>query len=161
MNRRITQIFVGALILLMGSGLNAQTRFLEWDEAIAQATAEKKIVVIDVYTDWCGWCKRMDKDTYNNDKVSAMINENFKAVKINPEKPGTFKLNGKEYTSRDLVATLSNNGVRGYPATLFLVPHASNKAELSVGYKPADAFLTELNTLRTKYGSGPATQTKN
>jgi thioredoxin-related protein len=103
----------------------------------------------------------MDKDTYNNDKVGAMINDNFKAVKINPEKPGTFKFNGKEYSSRDLVATLSNNGVRGYPATLFLVPHANNKAELSVGYKPADAFLTELNTLRTKYGSGPATQTKN
>jgi uncharacterized protein YyaL (SSP411 family) len=160
MRKRITRIFAVVLVLSGARGY-AQTNFLDWDTAIAQATAEKKIVVIDVYTDWCGWCKRMDKDTYNNEKVSAMLNENFKAVKINPEKPGVYKLAGKEYSSRDLVATLSNNGVRGYPSTLFLVPHANNKAELSVGYKPADAFLTELNNLRVKYGSGPATQTKN
>ena len=37
--------------------------------AMSEARRTGKIVMIDVYTDWCGWCKRMDRDTYANPRA--------------------------------------------------------------------------------------------
>uniref|UniRef100_A0A3Q2YUK7 Spermatogenesis-associated protein 20-like TRX domain-containing protein n=1 Tax=Hippocampus comes TaxID=109280 RepID=A0A3Q2YUK7_HIPCM len=44
-----------------------------------------KKVFIDIYTDWCGWCKKMDKDTFQNPEVAAYMNENFLMVKMDAE----------------------------------------------------------------------------
>jgi thiol:disulfide interchange protein len=40
-----------------------------WNEGYAKALKEGKIVLVDAYTDWCGWCKKMDRDTYTNPTI--------------------------------------------------------------------------------------------
>ena len=57
-----------------------------YQEAVSKAKAEKKIVMVDLYTDWCGWCKRLDRDVYADSAVAAKLSSGFVSVKLNPEK---------------------------------------------------------------------------
>lgn len=59
--------------------------WLSMAELQAAYAKNPKPIIIDVYTDWCGWCKVMDRETYSNDKVADYINKNFYAVKYNAE----------------------------------------------------------------------------
>src|SRR4051812_21578649 len=56
-----------------------------WNEGYEKAIKENKIVLVDAYTDWCGWCKKMDRDTYANPEVIKKLNQHFIAIKFNPE----------------------------------------------------------------------------
>ncbi|MEM9649633.1 MAG: DUF255 domain-containing protein, partial [Bacteroidota bacterium] len=66
------------LILFLFSGTISQAQnveWLSWEEAVerSQKDAQPKKLFIDVYTDWCGWCKKMDKDTFQNPEVAAYM----------------------------------------------------------------------------------------
>jgi thioredoxin-related protein len=93
------------------------TEKVEWKtlpEALDLAPKTSKKIVLDVYTDWCGWCKRMDRDTYGDSGVAAYMREHYVASKMNPEKEGTIQYDGKAYSQREFGQAL---GVNGYPAT--------------------------------------------
>ncbi len=65
-------------------------------EQLSEAYAkEPKPIIIDLYTDWCGWCKVMENNTYGNAKVAAYINKNYYAVKYNAESTDSLKFNDK------------------------------------------------------------------
>jgi pentatricopeptide repeat protein len=80
-----------------------------FDEAMSQAKNNKTLVMVDFYTDWCGWCKKLDADTYT-DKTVGELAKQFASVKVNPEKEG--KAVGEKY----------KDSVRGYPTILFIDP---------------------------------------
>lgn len=126
------------------SFLNKPTEDLKWmgfDEGYALAKKKKKIAMIDCYTEWCGWCKRMDRDTYSNADIQKKIYANFVPIKINPELDQKYNLDGKEYNGQQLLALLSNNTLSGYPTIIFIIPTGkSNTIELSVGYSNATDF---------------------
>ncbi len=66
---------------------------IEWlsiQEAMALHKENPKKIMIDVYTDWCGWCKRMDATTFQDEKIAKYISENFYAVKLNAEMKDTI-----------------------------------------------------------------------
>lgn len=97
-----------------------------------------KPILVDVYTDWCGWCKVMDKETYNNDNVAAYINEHYYAVKLNAEQKETLEWNGKKYNydKRNKVNQLAvylTGGQLSFPTTIFLTELNAPPAPLS-GY---------------------------
>ena len=60
-------------------------QWFEYVEGYNKAKAENKILLVDAYTDWCGWCKVMDRETYTNAEVIAALNQDFVCVKFNPE----------------------------------------------------------------------------
>src|SRR5690606_29526979 len=62
--------------------------WLTWEEAIKKVETDKnpKKIFVDVYTDWCGWCKKMDKDTFNNPEVAAYMTEHIYMVKMDVER---------------------------------------------------------------------------
>jgi thioredoxin-related protein len=68
--------------------LNAQVNFIkaDWSSLKVKAKAEKKRIFIDAYTDWCGWCKVMDKETFTDKQVADLMNRSFVATKLEMEK---------------------------------------------------------------------------
>jgi len=66
---------------------NAQVTFIEedWDQALKEAQETQKPIFVDFYTDWCGWCKVMDKKTFSVDSVGEYMNENYVCLKIDAE----------------------------------------------------------------------------
>ena len=68
-----------------GYPLETREEKVQWysvEEGFKRAQSEGKYVIMDVYTDWCGWCKKMDADTYNNETVSEYLNAHFVLIKI-------------------------------------------------------------------------------
>lgn len=59
--------------------------WLDFETAIDRNKEEKKLIFIDMYTEWCGWCKKMDASTFKDPSVINYIDQNFYAVKLNPE----------------------------------------------------------------------------
>lgn len=64
---------------------STKVQWLSFEEVEALMKTKPKKVLIDVYTNWCTWCKRMDKEIYNNEQAAAYINEYYYAVKFNAE----------------------------------------------------------------------------
>jgi thioredoxin-related protein len=60
--------------------------WLDFETAIDKNQEERKFIFIDLYTDWCTWCKKMDGSTFKHPSVINYIDEHFYAVKLNPEK---------------------------------------------------------------------------
>ncbi|MBD3635928.1 MAG: DUF255 domain-containing protein [Crocinitomicaceae bacterium] len=71
----------------------------DFESAIDECEKKKKPIFIDVYTDWCGWCKKMDNSTFKNPQVVEFMNENFYAVKMDAEskEPIAYKEKLYEY----------------------------------------------------------------
>ena len=81
--KKLIFLFVFAL-----GSLVAQAQEIKWmtlNEALAAQKKVPKPIFMDVYTDWCGPCKMLDKNTFSNPEVAAFISKNYYAVKFNCE----------------------------------------------------------------------------
>lgn len=95
-----------------------EIKWLTYDEAVKLSKKKPKKIFIDVYTDWCGWCKKMDKTTLKDPKIANYMNQKYYAVKLNAESDKMITFQGKEMTERDLSAKVFK--ITGYPCTVYL-----------------------------------------
>ena len=122
-------------------------KWVDFNTGLALAQQTGKMAVIDCYTDWCGWCKVMDKKTFSDPKIIERINENYIAIKFNPEKPGKYYAGTKDSLSgRQLLMALSNNKPSGYPTFFFFVPQDAKLFQMP-GYKDVSQFGATLNNM--------------
>ncbi|HKK11045.1 MAG TPA: DUF255 domain-containing protein [Bacteroidales bacterium] len=77
----------------------AEIKWYSFDEAMALQEENPKKVFVDVYTDWCGWCKKMDKTTFTEKEIIDALNENFYAVKFDAESTKPVEFQGKVHTN--------------------------------------------------------------
>ena len=98
------------VVALNSSSFAQDKKTVEWytiEEVQVKMKEEPRKVYIDMYTDWCGWCKVMDKKTFTNQQVANYLNNNFYAVKFDAE--------GKESVNfRDQTFNFVAQGSRGY-----------------------------------------------
>ena len=80
------------------------------------AKESKRKVLVDVYTSWCGWCKKMDRDVYANADVRKYLDEHFELAKLDAESAAKQKIDDGEFNGRDIAKSM---GVSSYPTTVF------------------------------------------
>lgn len=113
--------------------IDKNVKWMSFEEAVkASKTAKSngeipKKIFIDVYTDWCGWCKKMDKNTFENPKISKYLNENFYPVKLNAEQKENIEFAGRTFKFVDNgrrgyheLAVSLMNGKMSYPTVIFM-----------------------------------------
>ena len=142
-------VVVGSGIISSFSPNNSEPETVKWisfEEAIEKSKKEKKKIFIDVYTDWCGWCKVMDKNTFNDPQVAKVLNEKFYPVKFNAEQREDISFSGHTFKFiengrsgyHELAASLLNNQL-SYPTVVFLTEDFKMIQPLP-GYRKADEF---------------------
>lgn len=99
----------GIILLLATWSISAQNKIKwnTWEDAVEKSKKVKKKIFVDIYTDWCGWCKKLHKTTFAENHIAKYINENYYPVRFNAEMKESVTLKGVEYK-------FVNNGRRGY-----------------------------------------------
>jgi thioredoxin-related protein len=127
-----------------------EINWMTWEEAVIANEKQPKKIFIDLYTHWCGWCKRMDATTFQDPAVIKMLNTSFYAVKFNAEQKESIFWKGEEFKwfpgGRDGVNKLAYDLVDGklsYPTFVLLDPEFS-RIMISPGYKAGDVLMVEL-----------------
>lgn len=84
-------------LLSLVTPASAQINWLTWEEAQARNEKEPRKFFIDVYTQWCGWCKKMDKETFSNPDIIKYVNKHFYAIKFDAETREEINFDDKPY----------------------------------------------------------------
>jgi len=102
-------------------------KWMSFEEALNKQKETPKTILIDMYTDWCGWCKKMDAATFSNQDLANYINTNFYPVKFNAERKDTIEYNGKTYVNKNIgnrssheLAQFLMNGRMSYPTIVYI-----------------------------------------
>ena len=91
-------VFVILAVSFLSTDLNAQkVDWLTWEEALEKNQKEKRKFLVDVYTNWCSWCRKMEKRTFSNPVISEYVNANYYPVKFNAEQKQDIIYNNKVY----------------------------------------------------------------
>lgn len=133
-----------ALVAFIFTTKAQSVKWVGMEEAIALNQSSPKKIMVDVYTDWCGWCKVMDKNTFMQPLVAEHLNNNFYPVKFNAEQKEDIVIQGSTLKfvsngsrgSHQLAAAL---GATGYPYVVFLDEKLNIITSLP-GYTKAQQF---------------------
>lgn len=146
-----TSIFM--VLFLTSTNISAQSTDLKWytwEEAMELNKVSPKKMLVDVYTDWCGWCKKMDSSTFKDPNIMKYLSEHFYAVKFNAEQEedivfqeNTFKFVPGSRRGTHQLAQALLDGRMGYPS-IVLLDESSARIMISPGFKQADQLMTEL-----------------
>lgn len=125
----------------------AKIEWMTFEDAVEANSDNQKKFFIDVYTDWCGWCKRMDATTFQNKAIIELLNEKYHAVKLDAEMKDTVRLgkdvfinekpNQKRNPHQLAIALL--NGKLSYPSVVFL-DEQGNMIQPLAGYQKAEGL---------------------
>ena len=119
------------VVAVLASTLSSaqQIQWMSLEEAIAAQKSTPKKIFMDVYTDWCGPCKLLDKKTFQNPDVSKYISEHYYAVKFNAEGQEEINFFNQTYTNPSYDPNRKGRngthqftqylGVKGYPTMVF------------------------------------------
>ena len=141
-----------SLLFIVFLGFNAQAQdinWISWEEAVqlSKTDAQPKKIFVDVYTDWCGWCKKMDKNTFQHPDVSKYMQDNFYMVKLDAEGKDPIEYQGKTFKFvpsgrrgyHELAAALLQ-GRMSYPTVVFL-DEQLNMLSPVPGYQQVEPFM--------------------
>lgn len=151
--RWFTLLFLAVAVNSLHAQEGGPVKWMTFEEAVAKAKVEKRKLFIDVYTDWCGWCKVMDKNTFSDPIIAKLLNENFYPVKLDAEQTADIVFNGTTFKfvpygnkgTHQLAATLLKNQL-SYP-TVTVVGSDFSFVQPYPGYKKPE----ELHALLSFY----------
>lgn len=164
MKRSAASLFLFLVMLVVVTGFKSDGKRpaegIQWltiEEAYAKIQQEPRKVLIDVYTDWCGWCKVMDRETFKNKAVVEYVNRKYYAVKLDAEQKKAITLGDKKFEflsegSRgvhQLALALTNNQP-SYPTTVFL-DDKFNMIQPLPGYMKAKEFHQVITFIGEDY----------
>lgn len=155
---KITLPIIIAFVVLVQNVRAQENLNIKWytlEEALELNAKQPRKIFIDIYTDWCGWCKVMDKNTFSNQYIADYLSKNFYPVKLNAEGTNDITYKGQVFKNRgqgqrpihDLAVALLQ-GKLSYPSVVFL-DSGSNPITFLSGYltpeqlEPILAFIAD------------------
>ena len=126
-SRLLSTIILFSAISLSAQESQGLVKWLTFKEAQEEMKKQPKPLLIDIYTDWCGWCKQMVKTTYSDPNIAGYINSYFYPVQFNAETHDTIEYNGEKYVNKskekksphDLALKFLGQSL-SYPSTIFV-----------------------------------------
>ena len=103
-------------------------KWYTFEEAYALNKKNPKKIFIDIYTDWCGWFKKMDKETFQDPETAKYMQKHFYCVKLNAETKDTIVIDSTKFVNQNPVGRGGNNqlavdllrGKMSYPSCVFI-----------------------------------------
>lgn len=152
------KIFLIFAVFISAVSLQAQEiKWMTFDEAIAMQKKNPKPIFMDVYTDWCGPCKMLDKNTFQTKEFAEFINANYYAVKFNGEGNTEVNYKGKKYSNPGYDPNRKGRNsmheftgflkVEGYPS-MYVLDRSGEIAKVIVGYYQTEQLLAELKSVK-------------
>ncbi len=142
---------------------NSSVNWISFSEAYKKCKMNPRPIMIDVYTTWCGPCKMMSSQTFNNPAIAKYINDNFYAVKFDAETKDSVKFDSYVFVSSDVnnpkaphqfAASILDNQL-AYPSIVFL-NNQIQRIDILKGFMTANQFEPIIHY----YGSGDYQTTK-
>lgn len=123
----VTALTVFLLSITFTQVKSQEVKWYTFTEAIELNKQQPRKIFIDVYTDWCHWCKVMDEKTFQQPVIAKILNEKYYAVKLDAERTDTVVFQGRTFVStgqgrrppHQLAAALLN-GKMSYPSIVFM-----------------------------------------
>ena len=144
-----------------------KVKWYTWEEAVELQKKEPRKLMVDIYTDWCHWCKVMDKKTFEKQEIADYLNANFYPIKLDAEQKEDIVWNNNKFEYRQAgrrgVHTLAYSlldGKMSYPSIVFL-NEKMERIMISAGFKKAPDFKKELTYVEEEhYNKMPLQQYK-
>jgi thioredoxin-related protein len=134
-------MLVFCILLIASNSYAKEPQWKKFNVGIAEAKNSGKKILIDVYTDWCKWCKTMDTVTYVDAKIKDYLNKNYVLIKLNGESQEKITYAGQTITANEFAQGM---GVTSFPATLFLKSDGQAITMLP-GYVEPERFIYILS----------------
>ncbi|MDX1446544.1 thioredoxin family protein [Lishizhenia sp.] len=122
----------------------------EMEEGISLAKDQNKMIFVDVYTDWCGWCKKMDASTFKDKSVIKALNQDYIAVKFDGEERDSINFFGTAYKFVDNgrrgyheLAAVLLDGRLSYPSFVVLNNNGTREKKM-IGYMNPEQLIMQL-----------------
>ena len=133
-------------LLLWGGASAGAVNWKPFDKGLKDAASARKYSFVDVYTQWCGYCKLLEKNTLTSEAVQKELDKHFVSIKLDAESDEPVNWMGKHLTQRELA---THWGVEGFPTMLFL----NSKGEI-IGSFPSYAEADLMINLLKYISSG-------
>ena len=161
-------ILVFGLLFVTQSAIAQKINWVSFEEAIALQKETPKKIMIDMYTVWCGPCKLLDKNTFQNKDVADYVNEHYYAVKFNAEGDEVINFEGKTFSNPNYnpaMAARRNSPhelsmyyrVQAYPTIVFLGEDTEFLTPVR-GYKTPQQLELYLKLFKNNEHKGMASQ---
>jgi len=108
-------LLFGAFCIFFCTNLPAQEKsnaikWITFQEAVKQNSISPRKIFIDLYTDWCGWCRKLDATTYTDAKIIDYLNNNYYTVRMNAEMKDTIIFDGKLFINPEPIPHFATIG---------------------------------------------------
>jgi thioredoxin-related protein len=124
-------LFPGAVdrgsVGVLDRGAGGAMTWMTLDQAAVRLQQEKRPVLIDLYTTWCGWCRQMDRKTYSNKRVEEYLEEKYYCVRVDAETKDVLTWLGRtyayspQYRSNEFAMYLTHGRLE-FPTTIIITP---------------------------------------